>query len=96
MEVALDYALQCSPDHPWLREHPDWFFARPDGTLKYAENPPKKYEDIYPFDFWCADRDNLWMACRDILLFWISHGVQHVPRRQPAHQAVRVLALGDR
>ena len=75
MEVALDYALQCSPDHPWLREHPDWFFARPDGTLKYAENPPKKYEDIYPLDFWCDDRDNLWNACRDILLFWISHGV---------------------
>ncbi|HXE61608.1 MAG TPA: alpha-1,4-glucan--maltose-1-phosphate maltosyltransferase [Gemmatimonadaceae bacterium] len=75
MEIALDYALQCSPDHPWLREHPDWFFARPDGSLKHAENPPKKYEDIYPLDFWCADRDNLWMACRDILLFWISHGV---------------------
>ena len=75
MEVALDYALQCSPDHPWLKEHPDWFFVRPDGSIKYAENPPKKYEDIYPIDFWCADRENLWNACLDILLFWIERGV---------------------
>jgi starch synthase (maltosyl-transferring) len=76
MEVALDYALQCSPDHPWVTEHPDWFRHRPDGTIKYAENPPKKYQDIYPFDFWCEDRAGLWNACRDILLFWISHGVK--------------------
>ena len=76
MEVALDYALQCSPDHPWLKEHPDWFFVRPDGTLKYAENPPKKYQDIYPLNFWCDDRDSLWSACRDIFLFWIEHGVR--------------------
>ena len=75
LEVALDYALQCSPDHPWLREHPEWFFVRPDGTIKYAENPPKKYQDIYPLDFWCEDRDALWQACLDILLFWIGHGV---------------------
>jgi starch synthase (maltosyl-transferring) len=75
MEVALDYALQCSPDHPWLKEHPDWFFIRPDGSIKYAENPPKKYEDIYPLNFWCADRENLWNACLDILLFWIERGV---------------------
>ncbi|MGI9078803.1 MAG: alpha-1,4-glucan--maltose-1-phosphate maltosyltransferase [Gemmatimonadaceae bacterium] len=75
MEIALDYALQCSPDHPWLREHPDWFFVRPDGTLKYAENPPKKYQDIYPLNFWCDDRENLWAACRDLILFWIGHGV---------------------
>jgi starch synthase (maltosyl-transferring) len=75
MEVALDYALQCSPDHPWLKEHPDWFFIRPDGSIKYAENPPKKYEDIYPINFWCADRENLWNACLDILLFWIERGV---------------------
>ena len=57
MEVALDYALQCSPDHPWVKEHPDWFFIRADGSIKYAENPPKKYQDIYPLNFWCADRD---------------------------------------
>ena len=76
MEVALDYALQCSPDHPWVREHPDWFFIRPDGTIKYAENPPKKYEDIYPINFWCDERAALWDACRDIFLFWIAQGVR--------------------
>ncbi|HSJ65009.1 MAG TPA: alpha-1,4-glucan--maltose-1-phosphate maltosyltransferase [Gemmatimonadaceae bacterium] len=76
LEIALDYALQCSPDHPWLKEHPDWFFVRPDGTLKYAENPPKKYQDIYPLNFWCEDREALWTACRDIFLFWIEHGVK--------------------
>jgi starch synthase (maltosyl-transferring) len=76
MEVALDFALQCSPDHPWAREHPEWFFVRPDGTIRYAENPPKKYEDIYPLDFWCADREALWAACRDVLRFWIERGVR--------------------
>jgi len=76
LEVALDYALQCSPDHPWLKEHPEWFFVRPDGTIKYAENPPKKYQDIYPLNFWCRDRAGLWNACRDILLFWIARGVR--------------------
>ncbi|MGH7632926.1 MAG: maltotransferase domain-containing protein, partial [Gemmatimonadaceae bacterium] len=76
LEIALDYALQCSPDHPWLKQHPEWFFVRPDGTIKYAENPPKKYQDIYPFNFWCEDRDGLWSACRDILSFWIEHGVR--------------------
>jgi starch synthase (maltosyl-transferring) len=76
LEVALDYALQCSPDHPWVREHPEWFFIRPDGTIKYAENPPKKYEDIYPINFWCDAREALWDACRDVLLFWARHGVR--------------------
>ena len=76
LEVALDYALQCSPDHPWVREHPEWFFIRPDGTIKYAENPPKKYEDIYPINFWCDSRQELWDACRDIFLFWIEQGVR--------------------
>ena len=75
MEVSLDYALQCSPDHPWVKAHPDWFHIRPDGSIKYAENPPKKYQDIYPINFWCDDRENLWNACRDILLFWIERGV---------------------
>lgn len=75
IEIALDYALQCSPDHPWLKEHPEWFFVRPDGTIKYAENPPKKYQDIYPLNFWCDDREALWQACKDIVLFWIAHGV---------------------
>ncbi|MBA3889667.1 MAG: alpha-1,4-glucan--maltose-1-phosphate maltosyltransferase [Gemmatimonadaceae bacterium] len=76
MEVALDYALQCAPDHPWVKDHPDWFFIRPDGSIAYAENPPKKYQDIYPINFWCDDRENLWNACRDVLLYWASHGVK--------------------
>jgi starch synthase (maltosyl-transferring) len=76
IEIALDYALQCSPDHPWVKEHPTWFFVRPDGTLRYAENPPKKYEDIYPINFWSEDRESLWHACRDVLLYWIEHGVK--------------------
>ncbi len=75
LEVALDYALQCSPDHPWVTTHPDWFHIRPDGTIAYAENPPKKYQDIYPINFWCDDRENLWNACRDVLLFWVERGV---------------------
>jgi starch synthase (maltosyl-transferring) len=79
MEVALDYALQCSPEHPWVAEHPEWFHHRPDGTIKYAENPPKKYQDIYPINMWPADptvRAELWQACKEILDFWIGHGVR--------------------
>jgi starch synthase (maltosyl-transferring) len=75
LEVALDYALQCSPDHPWVREHPQWFKHRPDGTIRYAENPPKRYQDIYPIDFDTEDREALWNALRDVVLFWIGHGV---------------------
>ena len=75
LEIALDYALQCAPDHPWVKEHPNWFVIRPDGTIQYAENPPKKYQDIYPINFWSEDRENLWAACRDVLLFWIDQGV---------------------
>jgi len=76
LEVALDYALQCAPDHPWVEQHPDWFYALVDGTIRYAENPPKKYQDIYPLNFWCDDREAMWNACRDILLFWIDRGVK--------------------
>ncbi|GIW52721.1 MAG: alpha-1,4-glucan:maltose-1-phosphate maltosyltransferase [Gemmatimonadales bacterium] len=76
MEVALDYALQCSPDHPWVKEHPEWFSIRPDGSIKYAENPPKKYQDIYPLNFWCQDYPALWRACKEILEFWIARGVK--------------------
>ena len=79
LEVALDYALQCSPDHPWVREHPEWFHRRPDGTVRYAENPPKKYQDIYPINFWPerdADRAALWKACRDVLRYWIDQGIR--------------------
>jgi starch synthase (maltosyl-transferring) len=76
MEVALDFAIQCSPDHPWLKEHPEWFKKRPDGSIKYAENPPKKYEDIVNVDFYCADRVALWQALRDVVLFWVEKGVK--------------------
>lgn len=76
MEVALDIAVQCSPDHPWLKQHPEWFRTRPDGTFRYAENPPKKYEDILNPDFTCADRISLWEALRDVILFWVGHGVK--------------------
>ena len=76
MEVALDFAIQCAPDHPWVREHPEWFRFRPDGTIKYAENPPKKYEDIVNVDFDNPDRDGLWAELRDIVLFWIDQGVR--------------------
>ncbi|MBW2735824.1 MAG: alpha-1,4-glucan--maltose-1-phosphate maltosyltransferase [Deltaproteobacteria bacterium] len=76
MEVALDYALQASPDHPWVKEHPEWFYQRPDGTIKYAENPPKKYQDVYPLNFNTEDREGLWAASLEILRFWISHGVR--------------------
>ena len=89
LEVALDFAIQCSPDHPWVREHPEWFFHRPDGTIKYAENPPKKYQDIYPVNFYGDDPRALWQEMRRIVEFWIGHGVTHVPRGQPAHQAGR-------
>ena len=76
MEVALDFAVQCSPDHPWLKEHPEWFKKRPDGTIKYAENPPKKYQDIVNPDFGCDDRIGLWKGLRDVLLFWVDQGVR--------------------
>lgn len=76
MEIALDFATQCSPDHPWLKEHPDWFKWRPDGSMRYAENPPKKYEDIVNPDFYCADRGGVWKALRDVILFWCENGVR--------------------
>jgi starch synthase (maltosyl-transferring) len=76
LEVALDYALQCSPDHPWVAEHPDWFRHRPDGSIRYAENPPKRYQDIFPINFDTQDRAALWDALREVMLFWISHGVR--------------------
>ncbi len=76
MEVALDIAVQCSPDHPWLRQHPEWFKRRPDGSLRYAENPPKKYEDIVNPDFNSVDRIALWEALRDVILHWVDQGVE--------------------
>jgi starch synthase (maltosyl-transferring) len=76
LEVCLDFAIQCSPDHPWVTEHPEWFHHRPDGTIKYAENPPKKYQDIYPINFDTEDRAGLWLELRGVLEYWISHGIK--------------------
>ncbi|MGE0303353.1 MAG: alpha-1,4-glucan--maltose-1-phosphate maltosyltransferase [Phycisphaerales bacterium] len=76
VEIALDFALQCSPDHPYVRAHPDWFKRLPDGTIRYAENPPKKYQDIYPFDFECDDWRALWEELRRVLLAWVDRGVR--------------------
>ncbi len=76
LEIAIDWAIQCSPDHPWLKEHPDWFDWRPDGTIKYAENPPKKYEDIVPVHFYDKAYPDVWIALRDAVEFWVEKGVR--------------------
>ena len=75
MEIAMDIAFQCAPDHPWVAEHPEWFARRPDGSIQYAENPPKKYQDIYPLHFDTPDWKALWEALRDVFLFWSKEGV---------------------
>jgi starch synthase (maltosyl-transferring) len=78
MEIALDFAINCSPDHPYVKAHPEWFYKRPDGSIKYAENPPKKYQDIYPLNFRATDDvwQEVWTEMRDVLLFWIKKGVR--------------------
>ena len=76
LEIALDVAFQCSPDHPYVREHPLWFARRPDGGVQFAENPPKKYEDIYPLDFGTVEWRALWQELRDVVLFWIDRGIK--------------------
>jgi starch synthase (maltosyl-transferring) len=76
MELALDIAFQCSPDHPWVAEHPDWFNIRPDGSIQYAENPPKKYQDIYPLNFESPDWRGLWEGLRDVFTYWIRRNVR--------------------
>lgn len=76
IDVALDLAFQCAPDHPWVKQHPRWFRALPDGTIRYAENPPKKYQDIYPFDFETDDWRNLWDALRGVVMQWVERGVK--------------------
>jgi starch synthase (maltosyl-transferring) len=76
IEIALDLAFQCSPDHPWVSEHPDWFRHQPDGSIECAENPPKRYDDIYPIDFDTPDRDALWQALADVVTFWAKRGVR--------------------
>ena len=89
LEIALDIALQCSPDHPYLREHPEWFARRPDGSIQYAENPPKKYEDIYPFDFETEHWRELWQELLSIFVFWMDQGVRTFrvdnPHTKPLH-----------
>jgi starch synthase (maltosyl-transferring) len=75
MEVALDFAIQCAPDHPWIVEYPEWFTFRPDGTIKYAENPPKKYQDIVNVEFYNPQGPALWRELRDVILFWVGEGV---------------------
>lgn len=75
MEIALDLAFQCSPDHPYVKRHPEWFVQRPDGTIQYAENPPKKYQDIYPLNFECDQWEELWRELKDVVVHWIDQGV---------------------
>ncbi len=76
IEIAMDIAFQCSPDHPYVKEHPEWFKQRPDGSLQYAENPPKRYEDIYPLNFETEDWQNMWEELKSIFLFWIDKGIK--------------------
>ncbi len=76
LEIALDFAIQCSPDHPWIKDNPAWFDWRPDGSIKFAENPPKKYEDIVNVHFYREALPSIWLALRDVVLFWVSHGVK--------------------
>ncbi|MGB7951589.1 MAG: maltotransferase domain-containing protein, partial [Candidatus Binatia bacterium] len=76
IEIALDIAFQCTPDHPYVAEHPDWFRKRPDGSIQYAENPPKKYQDIYPLDFESEDWQGLWSELKSVILFWCERGVR--------------------
>jgi starch synthase (maltosyl-transferring) len=76
IDIALDIAFQCSPDHPWVTEHPEWFKRRPDGTIQYAENPPKKYQDIYPFNFETEEWPALWSGLLEVFLHWCEHGVR--------------------
>ena len=99
LEVAMDIALQCSPDHPWVAEHPEWFTVRADGTIAYAENPPKKYQDIYPLSF-DTDYEGLYAAIRDMLEHWIAHGVTLFrvdnPHTKPARFWEELLAEFDR
>src|SRR5262245_7302719 len=89
LEVALDCSIQASPDHPWVHEHPEWFFHRPDGTIKYAENPPKKYQDVYPVNFVGDDPSPLWLEMKRVIEFWIGHGVKTFRVDNPHTKPVR-------
>jgi starch synthase (maltosyl-transferring) len=89
LKIALDLAFQCSPDHPYVKEHPEWFKQRPNGTIQYAENPPKKYQDIYPFDFECDAPDLLWEELKSVVFYWIKNGIKIFrvdnPHTKPFH-----------
>ena len=76
IEVAIDFAIQCSPDHPYVKEHPQWFKWRPDGRVQYAENPPKKYQDVLPVNFETEDWENLWQELKSVVEYWIDKGVK--------------------
>jgi starch synthase (maltosyl-transferring) len=89
MEIALDIAFQCSPDHPYVKEHPEWFRMRPDNTIQYAENPPKKYEDIYPFDFETEAWRELWDELQSVIYYWIEQGVRVFRVDNPHTKALR-------
>jgi starch synthase (maltosyl-transferring) len=89
LEIALDIAFQVSPDHPYVRDHPDWFVKRPDGTIQYAENPPKKYQDVYPFDFECEDWRGLWQELLSVFLYWADQGVTVFRVDNPHTKALR-------
>ena len=96
IEIALDFAIQCSPDHPWLVEHPEWFERRPDGTLKYAENPPKRYQDIYNVNWDTPDREGLWNALLEIVLGWCGRGIRAFRVDNPHTKPILVLGVADR
>jgi starch synthase (maltosyl-transferring) len=89
LEVALDFAVQCSPDHPWLKQHPQWFKRRPDGSMRYAEDPSKRYQDIVDLDLFSEDAGALWNALRDVVLFWIDQGVKIFRVMQPHTSSLR-------
>src|ERR1700687_1453902 len=89
LEIALNFAIQCSPDHPWVSEHPEWFRHRSDGSIKYAENPPKEYKDIYPINFDTPRQKKLIEELQRTVIFWIGHGVKIFrvdnPHTKPPH-----------
>ena len=95
MEIALDLAIQASPDHPWATEHPEWFHIRPDGSIKFAENPPKKYEDIYPVNFGSSELAGALERAQARGAVLGRKRRQDVPRRQSTHQTFRVLGVAD-
>ena len=93
IEIALDIAFQCSPDHPYVKEHREWFRIRPDGTVQYAENPPKKYQDIFPLEFETDQWRELWEELKSVIVYWIEQGVRMLSGRQSAHKTLPLLGM---